>query len=286
MAFQYLAFCPVGFGNLYPNCPQTTTKNEEPTISNSTVCDHWCGKWSTKEEALNSLFSLYRRRTGKIIRWYVDWEGYLEWFEIGLKKGIEYVYDTDGVLFDYESTSSCSSVVNRLTGTYGQDDGAGTVTLENTASITKYGLSVGQDVNNICMDETEMTAYLQHLLDIQSIPTHSAKATFPGLKLTEPGKQFMFPDEVYHGDKVWTVVDLDFGDEGGKPVTTLNLTTDETVISIPNEFEIIQSTAQNEVEKSLPEAATVTAVLDNNNLLVTKEKDGSTAIVRSLSTGS
>lgn len=292
MAGQYLAhsYCykvplPSYYENTGCNAPTSNDKQSEPaSVSTNTVCDRWCGQWSTKEDALSSLFSQYRRETGKILRWYIDWEGYLEWFEVGERAGVEHFFDTDNRITTFNVTEDSSSIVNSITGTYGEGDDVGEVTLTNNTSITKYGLSSEDGLNNTCMDETEMTAYIQHQLDIKSVPIYNATMEMSGFYLIEPGKQMMFPDDPYYNDKIWTVVDWSFKDSGGTPNTTINLTTDESVISLPNEFEIIQSTAQKEVQKSLPEAAKVVSVVDNEHLLVQKESDKSKWIVRSLAT--
>jgi len=262
-------------------CQQAPT---EETISTSSVCDRWCGKWNTKEEALNSLFSLYRRKTGKVIKWYVNWEGYLEWFEVGEREGVEYFFKDTKPITTLKFTSDASNIKNYLTGSYGEGDAAGLVTVSNSSSITIYGKRVDDSFQDVCMDQTEMTAYLNKKLAILSVPVYNATVELVGFYHIEPGKQIVFPDDIKYSSKIWTVVDWNFSDEGGNAKTTLNLTTDESVISLPNEFEIIQSTAQSEVDKSLPEAAVVTSIIDGEYILVTKERDGSKHIVRSLAT--
>jgi hypothetical protein len=279
----YPSFYNTGHGS-GQDCPGPAEAAAPAEISNTTICDRWCGRWDTKQNAISSLFSLYRRQTQKVLRWYINWEGYLEWFEVGERSGIEYFHDTDNRIMTFNVTEDSSSIVNDMTGSYGEGDTAGSVHLTNATSITTYGLSVDDSINNSCMDATEMTAFLTHELGYKAEPVYNASMDMSGFYLIEPGKQIMFPDDDYYSTKIWTVVDWKFTDTGGKPVTSLNLTTDHTVISLPNEFEIIQSTAQKEVEKSLPEAATVTEVINDEFIMVTKQSDGSKQIVKSLST--
>jgi hypothetical protein len=262
----------------------TAPTSEAATVTTDETCDRWCGKWSTKEAALNSLFNLYKKKTGKILRWYINFEGYLEWFEIGEREGIEYFFNTDGRITSFNVSEDSSSIKNDITGTYGEGDSSGFVQITDAASIAKYGLMIEDSITNSCMDETEMTAYLQYLLDMKCVPIYTASIELNGFYLIEPGKQIMFPDDIHYPTTVWTVVDWKFNDAGATPSTSLNLTTDSSVISLPNEFEVIQSTAQDEVNKSLPEAAVVTEVIDDEHLLVTRESDGVKVIVRSLAT--
>lgn len=270
----------------HPKCsgpadPETKTT---ATVSTDTICDHWCGKWETKEKALNSIFSLYRRKTGKILRWYTNWEGYLEWFEVGEREGIEYFYSNEKPIRKFQVTSDATNIINQMTGTYGEGDNKGKVTVENAESRTTFGLCIDDSIQDICMDEAEMTAYLEHLLNIRSIPIYSVSVELPGFYLIETGKQIVFPDDVKYGNIIWSVVDWNFDDAENGPTTYLELTTDETVISPPNAFEIIRSVAQKEVEEALPEAAIVIAKMGDTHLLVEKESDGSRSIVRNLGT--
>jgi len=270
-------------------CTNPTPKTPSPTkpkpeLTTDTICGSYCGEWNTKKDAINSLFSLYKRTKGVDVRWYIDWEGYLEWFEVGTKGTIEEITDSDNRIITFNVTEDSSNIKNYLQGSYGEGDDSGLVTVQNATSIGIYGKCVEKGISNTCMDKTEMTDYLNHELAIKSVPIYNANIELASFYLIEPGRQIKFPDDVYYSDVVWTVVDWSFSDESGRPVTSLNLTTDESVISPANEFEIIQNTAAAEVAKSLPQAARVISIVDDNHLLVEKEADKSRAIVRSLTT--
>lgn len=266
-------------------CPDPTPKTKAAEeLTTDTVCGSYCGKWNTKKDAINSLFSHYRRTKGKNYRWYVNWEGYLEWFEVGSHGIVEQITDTDNRVITFNVSEDSSNIKNYLTGSYGEGDDSGTVTRQNATSIGIYGKCVDDSYTDTCMDLDEMTDYLERELEIKAVPVYDATVELAGFYLIEPGRQIQFPDDVYYGSLVWTVVDWSFSDENGKPVTRINLTTDESVISPANEFEIIQNIAAYEVAKSLPEAARVISIVGDSHLLVEKEADKSRAIVRSLTT--
>lgn len=261
----------------------TVKKTEAPAeVSTDTICGSYCGKWSTKKDAINSLFNHYRRTKGKVLRWYVNWEGYLEWFEVGDREGIENIYEDDPRVISFKATEDATNIKNYLKGSYGDSETGGTVTKQSSTSINIYGKCVDDSYSDVCMDEDEMDDFLTKELTIKAVPIYNATVILSSFYLIEPGKQIKFPDDDFYGSLTWTVVDWEFTDGGGNPLTTINLTTDETVISPPNEFEIIQNTAAAEVAKSLPEAARVVSVVGDTHLLVEKEIDKSRVIVRSL----
>lgn len=269
------------------NCsaqPKSKRPSSETEIETSTVCGRWCGDWDTKHDAINSLFSYYRRKTKKVLRWYIDWEGYLEWFEVGERAGVESFYNTDDRIISFKVTEDSSSIINQMSGSCGEGDNIEYVTVKNSSSINKYGLSVEKGFSDACMTKAELTAYLNHELGWKSVPILNGTVELSGFHFIEPGKQIKFPDDDYYPDTRWTIVDWGFKATEGNAITTLNITTDESIISLPNEFEIIQSTAKHEVKKSLPEAGKVIGKVGDNHLLVEKESDGSKSIVRQLST--
>lgn len=264
-----------------PSSPKTQPKQE---LDNTTICGSYCGKWNTKKDAINSLFNLLKRKQGKDYRWYVNWEGHLEWFEVGKREGIERVFDNDNRIINFTVEEDVSGIKNYLQGSYGSGDDSDIVTVKNNTSIGIYGKSVDDGYSDSCMTKSEMTDYLNSELVKRAVPIYNATVVLAGFYLIEPGRQLIFPDDDYYDEHVWSVVDWDFNDNEANPTTTLNLTTDETMISPANEFEIIKNTAAAEVAKKLPEAARVVSVIDEEHLLVEKELDKSRAIVRSLTT--
>ncbi|BDZ68612.1 PKD domain-containing protein [Methanobacterium ferruginis] len=58
-------------------------------VTNNNVDDgtRYCGSWSTKKDALDDLFENYRKQAGlNKIRWFIDFAGYLRWFEINSER--------------------------------------------------------------------------------------------------------------------------------------------------------------------------------------------------------
>lgn len=241
------------------------TSGDQASPSTTNGVNTWCGRWESKNEAIKSLFNWYKRKSHKTIRWYIDINGEFRWFEVGPRLGKEIVFGDDLRVVSFTVKEDATNIVNDMTGTYGTDDDGGTVHLTNNSSIAKYGLCVDDTISDSNMDETEMTAYVQWQLDNKSVQIYQATLTLIGFHDIEPGKQFLFPDDPYYPDKVFTAVDWTFTaqhstGESPRELTTVNLTTDESVISLPNEFDVIRATAQSEADKVRSKVGTVSNV--------------------------
>jgi len=241
------------------------TSGDQATPSTSDGVNTWCGRWENKVDAIKSLFNWYKRKSNKTIRWYIDINGKFRWFEVGPRLGREVIFGDDLRVISFNVQEDATNIVNDMTGTYGDSETGGTVHLTNNASIAKYGLCIDDTISDGNMDAAEMTAYLQWQLDNKSVPIYSATLTMIGYQDMEPGLQVQFPDDPYYDDKIFTVVDWTFTathSEGESPreQTTVNLTTDESVISLPNEFDVIRATAQSEADKVRSKVGTVSAV--------------------------
>lgn len=230
------------------------------TYSNS--LERFCGEWATKEDALNQLFNQYMKIAGgERFRWYVDNAGYFRWFEINSDRaGKMYIFDDDQRITDFTVKEDATNIMNSITGVYGTGDTQATVTRTANESIGIYGLCPGSPVREDFMTESQMIEKLDSELDQKAIPIYSATVTMSGFYDIEPGQQIIFPNDPYYPSIVFTVVDWTFQLEPANPQTILNLTTDESVISIPNEFEIIQAVAQHEVNEAKVQVGTVTSV--------------------------
>lgn len=236
------------------------TSGGQATPSANNGVNTWCGRWENKNDAIKSLFNWYKRKSNKTIRWYIDINGEFRWFEVGPRLGREVIFGDDFRVISFNVQEDATNIVNDMTGTYGDSETGGTVHLTNNASIAKYGLCIDDTISDGNMDETEMTAYLQWQLDNKCVPIYSATLTMWGFQDMEPGRQVRFPDDPYYGDKIFTVVDWTFTNNQNGEMTTVNLTTDESVISLPNEFDVIRATAQSEADKVRSKVGTVSAV--------------------------
>lgn len=236
------------------------TNGDQATPSSNDGINTWCGRWENKVEAIRSLFNWYKRKSNKTIRWYISIDGEFRWFEVGPRTGREVIFSDDLRVISFTVQEDATNIVNDMTGTYGTGESAATIHLTNNSSISTYGRCIDDTVSDGNMDVTEMTAYLQWQLNNKSVPIYSATLTMLGFQDMEPGQQVRFPDDPYYGDKIFTVVDWTFTNNQNGEMTTVNLTTDESVISLPNEFDVIRATAQSEADKVRSKVGTVSAV--------------------------
>jgi hypothetical protein len=227
----------------------------------------FCGSWNTKEEAINQLFSQYSKVGGsKRFRWYINYAGYFRWFETDTERGgKEYIFKDDIRIMSLKFKKSASSIVNEISGTYGDEDTGGSVTRSNTASKAVYGRRVGSPINEQKYTRTQLIDEIDRELAMKAWPIHTATMTMHGMPSYEVGTQIKFPDDKKHGDKVFTVTDYTITGVDGKVTTDYNLTTDESAISIPNEFDTIEATTKQVVNDSKLTVATVTAIPNKND---------------------
>lgn len=229
----------------------------------------WCGTWNTKQEAIDSLFNFYRKKTGKILKWYIDGEGFFRWFEVGTRTGKEYIFQDDDRILEFKVTKDATNILNYFIGKYGEGDTAGNVTVYNQSSIDIYGKCVDNTVNESCMNSTQLGTYLNTLLDLKSVPLYTATVELAGYWDIPPGKQIVFPNDAFYSTIIFTVVDWKVTGTGGNNKTSLGLNTD--VFSIPNEIDTVKGVAMREVAINKAKVGTVTDDLGNGRVLVELE---------------
>jgi hypothetical protein len=247
------------------------------TSENST--SRFCGSWNTKVDAINQLFSQYCKISGaKTIRWYINYAGYFRWFETRTERaGKVFIFEDDDRILDFKVEEDATSIVNRITGTYGDEENQQSVTRTNTASKNRFGLCIGNDVNEQHYTLEQMTAELDKQLEMKADPIYSGTVTFFGLVPYETGTQVMFPNDDYHSNIVFTVVDYSIDIVDGAVTTTVNITSDESAISIVNEFDVIEATAQQVVNDNQLTVGVVTSIpnkKDDRCLVSSKTKTG------------
>lgn len=234
--------------------------------TSSESLERFCGEWSTKDEALNQLFNQYRKLSGgERFRWYIDNAGNFRWLEINKERaGKLFIFNDDQRITDFTVNKDATNIINSFTGVYGEDESQGTVTRTANESIAVYGLCPSQDViNEPYMTLSQMQDKLDSELDQKAVPIHTATVTMSGFYDINPGQQIMFPNDSYYYALTFTVVDWALSGTPADPVTTLGLTTDESVISIPNEFEIIQAMIKKETDPIRSKVGTVNWVSGN-----------------------
>ncbi|MDY9922803.1 PKD domain-containing protein [Methanobacterium sp.] len=256
------------------------------TTNNIVGNTRWCGQWDSKQDALTSLFESYRKQAGlKKIRWFIDFAGYLRWFEINSDRmGKKYIFKDDDNLISFKPAGTAREVINVVTVRYGDESTGELITLTNETSIARFGKCITPNIiSDANLTRDEIIAKGQEELDQKSIPIYSGVLLLAGFNLYEPGTQIIFHDDFDHSDKTFTVVDWTY--TGPENITSMNLTTDETVISIPNEIEVMQAVAQNEVQKVLSDVAIVTsdpAVSTNDRITCFSTSTGAVKNVRNI----
>lgn len=230
--------------------------------TDGTSKDRYCGSWNTKQDAINQLFNQYTRLSGaSTFRWYIDVGGNFRWFELNTSRGNkEYIFNDDSRVLSFTVKEDATNIMNDITGFYGPEEDGTSVHIQNSTSITTYGLCYGQPVTETQMTQAEITTKLQREIDQKSVPIYSATLELDGFYDMEPGTQVLFPDDPYYDTTTFTIVDRTLKGEPGKPRTTFNLTTDPNSISITNEFEVIQATAQKEVQDNKAQIGVVESV--------------------------
>lgn len=222
----------------------------------------FCGSFDTKNEAINQLFAQYRKLAGiNRIRWYINYAGYFRWFETQTERGGKtYLFNDDDRITKFNIKEDAGSIINVISGIYGDESNNASITRTRPTSIIKYGRCVGKPIQEQNYTHEQMVAVLDRELDMKSVPIYTAKLELAGLYPYETGTQIMFPDDPYHSKIVFTVVDYTMQGEQGKPTTSINLTTDESSISITNELDVIETVAENLVNDSKIKVGVLTSI--------------------------
>lgn len=222
----------------------------------------FCGSWNSKVDAINQLFSQYMRFSGSNkVRWFIDAGGYFRWFETSFRQriGNVYIFEDDNRVTSLKLKEDSTNVQNIFIGFYGDENNNTSVTVQDNTSISKYGRCYGNTETQTDYTEDEMTAKLTKELAQKKDPIYSGTATLNGFYDLEPGTQITFPDDDYYDNIVFTVTDLTIEGTPAKPVTTINITSDESSISVVNEFDVIKAIADNSANSAKATTGVVTS---------------------------
>jgi hypothetical protein len=230
--------------------------------TSSESLDRFCGSWNTKEEAINSLFRQYSDLSGtKRIRWYIDNNGTFRWFELSsTRPEKEYIFSTDKRINAYKAKKDPDNIINSITGFYGPQEDDTSITLTDEDSIDRYGLCVGEPITEESMTYDQMENKLENELDQKAWPIWTVELELKGYYSYEPGMLIEFPDDDEYSSKTFTVTDISYKGELGITTTSLSLTTDESAVSIPNEFDTVEAIAKKVDKDSRAEVMIVESV--------------------------
>jgi len=230
------------------------------TTTNTTDGTRYCGQWNTKQEALNDLFESYRKQAGlKKFRWFIDFAGYLRWFEINSDRmGKKYIFKNDDNFLNFKPSGTCREVINVVTCRYGDESTGEIITLTDDPSINQFGKCISPTIiSDANLTRDQIIAKAQEELDQKKNPIYTGSLLLAGFNLYEPGTQIVFYDDDDYSGITFTVVDWTYN--GWDNQTSMNLSSDETVVSKPNAAEHIRSVARYEVVRAMSDIAIVTS---------------------------
>jgi PKD repeat protein len=227
------------------------TKGDSPS--------RYCGKFKTKKEAIDQLFAQYVHLSGvEAMRWYVDSGGYLRWFERTSKRANKLIFfQEDNHVVDIKIKGNAENIINDVEG-YGGDQSDIYYHGTDEASIQKFGRQIGESIKDTklrSMDEVQKVVNKQ--LKQKAWPFYTATLNLSDYYSVDAGEKVQFPGYPGHEDRIFTVVDVDVAAASSKNETKINLTTDETVISIINQMEIIETVAAAKADEAKSEEAIV-----------------------------
>lgn len=239
----------------------------------------FCGKFSTKRDALDYFYRIYAGVMGKPrYHWYVDMAGDLRWFHTtGYHKHVDLVlHDNDERLVDYTITENAENIINDLWG-YAGEDSEHKVHYRDQRSVDQYGLLCGDDVNDSTMSQAQMNLEVKRQLSLHSAATFTLQATLKNYPLLQPGMRVRFPDDTDLGGKTLIVNETSIHGSPTDYNLTFTATNDQTVLNQPNTFEVMKAVAQKVVDDNKAEVGTVKEIDEDKNVAVvelqnTKEK--------------
>lgn len=246
--------------------------------TSSTGVDRFCGSWDTKKDAIDQLFRQYVKLSGvSKFRWFVDLSGFFRWFETRNNRMGDLVYifeDQDNVL-DFQVVEDATNIVNDQTGYAGQNNEY-TAHVTNNDSINQYGRCIGSDITESDMTQAQLNARVQLEIDQKSTPVYTGTVKLRGFYNYEKGTQINFPNDPSYSNVNFTITDRTFHAEptssgDGAVYSQFNVSTDESVISIVNEFDTIYATSKIEADKAKSQSGTVVAVNGNYALVQVNE---------------
>jgi len=222
----------------------------------------FCGEFQNKYDALVWLFNQYSRVT-KDTKWrfFVDFNNQLHWFPINkprMNKKIFNAFQDD--IVDIRIQTNSENIVNYLEG-FGGEDYKLECFFAHGPSIEQHGILYGQPIKDSSVKtQKELEDLVRKDVLLKAHPVHSLTIVIQNYCDIYPGQQVMIPDDKEYGDKIFTVTDVSIRGSPEEYQTTIQATTDETVIAPADQFQVIKAIVRNELDKSGPEVGTVVSV--------------------------
>ncbi|MDO9157955.1 MAG: hypothetical protein Q7U45_00755, partial [Burkholderiaceae bacterium] len=177
--------------------------------------------------------------------WYIDIDGYFKWFETTEDRGnVINISDDHPQLASLNIVEDNTNIVNYLEG-YAGENSSIYRSVRDEASITQHGLLQGETiVDTNIIDGNVLLELLNTSIDNTKNPLYTATATFNGLLYTEPGQKHRFPDSDAYSSIDFTIVDITITGTPENHQTVINYSTDTSVLSADNSFEMVKIIAE------------------------------------------
>jgi hypothetical protein len=241
--------------------------NETTFHTNGNLAGGYCGIWKNKKTAIDNLFDLYAQTMGyNKIRWYIDNENQLRWFETNKTRGniINFVIEGNTEkIADFTITEDSENIENQISG-YACDDSI-TTTQTNNQSVEQYGLQIGDNVTNSDIDnQGALNTYVANQLKNRAFPIYTATLTFKGLFWMEMGQQIKFVDDPNYNNILLTCTQMVIEGQPADITTTLSFSTDESAIAPPTTTDTTRAIVNDAIQTNKSNLGTIVDVADND----------------------
>jgi hypothetical protein len=226
--------------------------------------DHpwFCGEFQNKYDALVWLFQQYSRAMNNTKwRFFIDFNNEIHWFEINNPRMNKKIFDPNqDEIVSMRLQSNSENIVNYLEG-FGGGNYEFECYFAHKPSIEQHGILYGQPIKDSSVKtRKELEDMVKKEVLLKAHPVHSLTIVIQNYCDIYPGQQVMIPEDKEYGEKIFTVTDISIRGSPEEYQTTIQATTDETVIAPADQFQVIKAIVKNELDKSGPEVGTVVSV--------------------------
>lgn len=257
--------------------------------TNKNINKGYSGIWSTKKKAIDSLFKLYAQAVGaNRIRWYIDNENKLRWFETGKRRGniINIYTEGNDLTISFDIDENAENIVNDLTG-YGCDDSSIKSHQSNSASIARFGLQVGDNITDSSIKtQADMDARVSSELEQKAWPIYTATLTLKKYYDIEVGQQVYFKDDPDYPDILFTCTQKEITGNPADITTTLSFSTDESAIAPPTDTDVTKAIVSDAITSTKTNLGTVVDVSEDDCTQLLVRPNGKDTLVNVKSTNS
>jgi hypothetical protein len=255
----------------------------------------WSGTWNTKIDAINDLINLISMVQGKEIVWYIDQNNNFRTYyynEYNPDQALQ-IYLNNPRLIEIDFDENGTSVVNRLSGTGGNDSSGNPITYtvydpesQNGWNDTisgkwhpGYGVITGSPYQNSAITDIDvLETVMNMLLGRQSQPIYTVVISLVGFTYASKGQPLYLPDLPQcsgNGEQIsYVVSDVLWAQTAQGILTTITATTDFNTLGPLTSYSVIQAISTATVKEAAPETGSAIGIDSNGNLVVEKTVGG------------